>query len=43
MGVDSNTIHLVTHSGVERWPPQSNSEVAAALIDRIASAMSEQQ
>jgi pimeloyl-ACP methyl ester carboxylesterase len=28
MGGDSNTIHLVTASGVEDWPPQSKSEGA---------------
>ena len=39
MGGDSNTIHLVTAGGVEDWPPQSKSEVATALIQRIASAM----
>ncbi|AMN38808.1 bifunctional phosphopantothenoylcysteine decarboxylase/phosphopantothenate--cysteine ligase CoaBC [Rhodoplanes sp. Z2-YC6860] len=41
MGGDSNTIHLVTKTGVEDWPPQSKTEVAAALIERIAAAMSE--
>jgi phosphopantothenoylcysteine decarboxylase / phosphopantothenate---cysteine ligase len=40
MGGDSNTIHLVTKDGVEHWPPQSKNEVAAALITRIARAMS---
>jgi phosphopantothenoylcysteine decarboxylase/phosphopantothenate--cysteine ligase len=39
MGGDSNTIHLVTHDGVENWPPQTKTEVAAALIARIAAAM----
>jgi phosphopantothenoylcysteine decarboxylase/phosphopantothenate--cysteine ligase len=39
MGGDSNTIHLVTHDGVEHWPPQSKNEVAAALIERIATAL----
>jgi phosphopantothenoylcysteine decarboxylase/phosphopantothenate--cysteine ligase len=43
MGGDSNTIHLVTASGVEHWPPQSKSEVAAALIARIAAAMEEKR
>jgi phosphopantothenoylcysteine decarboxylase/phosphopantothenate--cysteine ligase len=36
MGGDSNTIHLVTRTGVEHWPPQTKSEVAAELIKRIA-------
>ena len=39
MGGDSNTIHLVTKTGVEDWPPQSKAEVASALIERIAAAM----
>ncbi|MBN8965051.1 MAG: bifunctional phosphopantothenoylcysteine decarboxylase/phosphopantothenate synthase, partial [Rhizobiales bacterium] len=43
MGGDSNTIHLVTASGVEHWPPQSKNEVAAALIGRIAAAMNERR
>ena len=43
MGGDSNTIHLVTRSGVEHWPPQSKSEVAAVLIQRIAAAMDEKE
>jgi phosphopantothenoylcysteine decarboxylase/phosphopantothenate--cysteine ligase len=36
MGGDSNTIHLVTRSGVEHWPPQTKTEVADELIERIA-------
>jgi len=36
MGGDSNTIHLVTRTGVEHWPPQTKNEVAAELIKRIA-------
>jgi phosphopantothenoylcysteine decarboxylase/phosphopantothenate--cysteine ligase len=36
MGGDSNTIHLVTRTGVEHWPPQTKSEVASELIKRIA-------
>jgi phosphopantothenoylcysteine decarboxylase/phosphopantothenate--cysteine ligase len=43
MGGDSNTIHLVTRSGVEHWPPQSKGEVAAALIERIAAAIKGRQ
>jgi phosphopantothenoylcysteine decarboxylase/phosphopantothenate--cysteine ligase len=43
MGGDSNTIHLVTASGVEHWPPQSKSEVASALVQRIAAALDEQK
>ena len=36
MGGDSNTVHLVTDSGVDSWPPQSKDAVAAALVARIA-------
>ena len=39
MGGDSNTIHLVTPSTVESWPPQSKEDVARALIERIAAAL----
>ena len=43
MGGDSNTIHLVTRNGVEHWPPQSKSQVAAALIQRIAATLGGQK
>lgn len=36
MGGDGNTIHLVTRTGVEHWPPQTKNEVAVELIKRIA-------
>jgi phosphopantothenoylcysteine decarboxylase/phosphopantothenate--cysteine ligase len=36
MGGDCNTVHLVTASGVESWPPQSKDDVARALVARIA-------
>jgi phosphopantothenoylcysteine decarboxylase/phosphopantothenate--cysteine ligase len=39
MGGDRNTVHLVTQSGIESWPPQSKEQVAAALVARIASAL----
>jgi phosphopantothenoylcysteine decarboxylase / phosphopantothenate---cysteine ligase len=39
MGGDSNTVHIVTASGVEDWPPQTKDEVARALVDRIAAAL----
>ncbi len=39
MGGDSNTIHLITATGVESWPPQSKDGVAAALVARIAAAL----
>jgi phosphopantothenoylcysteine decarboxylase / phosphopantothenate---cysteine ligase len=41
MGGDSNTVHLVTASGVESWPPQSKEDVARNLIERIAAALKE--
>jgi phosphopantothenoylcysteine decarboxylase/phosphopantothenate--cysteine ligase len=43
MGGDRNTVHLVTASGVESWPPQSKDEVARMLISRVASALIEGQ
>ncbi len=39
MGGDDNTIHLVTHSGVEAWPKMAKTEVAARLVERIAEAL----
>ncbi|MGO8925233.1 MAG: bifunctional phosphopantothenoylcysteine decarboxylase/phosphopantothenate--cysteine ligase CoaBC [Xanthobacteraceae bacterium] len=36
MGGDSNTIHLITPSDVESWPPQTKGDVARMLIERIA-------
>ena len=39
MGGDSNTINLVTATGVESWPPQSKDDVARRLIERIAAAL----
>ncbi len=36
MGGDSNTIHLITLSGVESWPPQTKDDVARMLVARIA-------
>ncbi|MBS0246037.1 MAG: bifunctional phosphopantothenoylcysteine decarboxylase/phosphopantothenate--cysteine ligase CoaBC [Proteobacteria bacterium] len=39
MGGDRNTIHLVTATGVDDWPPQSKDEAAAMLIGRIAAAL----
>ena len=41
MGGDANTVHLVTATGVESWPPQSKDDVARALIERIAAALAE--
>ncbi len=41
MGGDANTVHLVTASGVESWPPQSKDDVARALVERIAAALEE--
>jgi phosphopantothenoylcysteine decarboxylase/phosphopantothenate--cysteine ligase len=39
MGGDMNTVHLITGSGVESWPPQGKDAVAAALIARVAQAL----
>jgi phosphopantothenoylcysteine decarboxylase / phosphopantothenate---cysteine ligase len=41
MGGDSNTIQLITATGVESWPPQSKDDVARTLIERIAAALVE--
>jgi phosphopantothenoylcysteine decarboxylase/phosphopantothenate--cysteine ligase len=38
-GGDRNTVHLVTGSGVESWPPQSKDQVARSLIARVAEAL----
>ena len=39
MGGDSNTIHLIAADRIEHWPPQSKTEVAAMLVERIAMAL----
>jgi len=39
MGGASNTIHLVTQSGVENWPEMPKEEVAVKLVERIAGAL----
>jgi phosphopantothenoylcysteine decarboxylase / phosphopantothenate---cysteine ligase len=39
MGGDSNTIHLITATAVESWPPQSKEAVAAQLVERIAATL----
>jgi phosphopantothenoylcysteine decarboxylase/phosphopantothenate--cysteine ligase len=39
MGGDSNTVHIVTASGVEDWPPQSKDDVARALVNRITASL----
>jgi phosphopantothenoylcysteine decarboxylase/phosphopantothenate--cysteine ligase len=36
MGGDRNRVHLVSPEGVETWPEMSKSEVARALVARIA-------
>jgi len=43
MGGDVNTVSLVTHAGVESWPPQSKDDVARALIARIAAALKDER
>jgi phosphopantothenoylcysteine decarboxylase/phosphopantothenate--cysteine ligase len=39
MGGDTNTVHLVTASGVESWPPQGKDQVARTLVECIAVAL----
>ena len=39
IGGDRNTVHLVTASGVESWPPQSKDQVAKNLIARIVTSV----
>ncbi len=39
MGGETNSVHLITAGGVESWPPQSKTDVAQALLLRIASAL----
>ena len=34
-GGSDNTVHLVSGTGVDSWPPMSKSEVAERLADRI--------
>jgi len=43
MGGDMNTVHVVTASGIESWPPQGKDAVARALIERIAAALDGRQ
>jgi phosphopantothenoylcysteine decarboxylase/phosphopantothenate--cysteine ligase len=38
-GGDRNTVHLVTASGVDSWPPQSKDQVAKSLVARIAGSL----
>ncbi len=39
MGGDDNTVHLITPSGVEDWPPMLKIDVARRLTARIAQAL----
>ena len=41
MGGDSNTIHLITATNVESWPPQTKDDVARMLIERVAATLTE--
>jgi phosphopantothenoylcysteine decarboxylase/phosphopantothenate--cysteine ligase len=43
MGGDTNTVHLVTASGVDSWPSQGKDEVARNLIERVAAALEAHQ
>ncbi|MEE8276181.1 MAG: bifunctional phosphopantothenoylcysteine decarboxylase/phosphopantothenate synthase, partial [Alphaproteobacteria bacterium] len=38
-GGDANTVHLITETGVEDWPPMAKAAVAARLAERIADAL----
>ncbi len=38
-GGDANTVHLITETGVEDWPPMAKAAVAARLAERIAEAL----
>jgi len=40
MGGDVNTVHLITRGGQDSMPPQGKDAVAAALVARIAQALS---
>ncbi len=42
MGGDTNTIHLITPTNVESWPPQSKDDAARMLIGRIAAALAKE-
>jgi phosphopantothenoylcysteine decarboxylase/phosphopantothenate--cysteine ligase len=35
-GGDANTVHLVSRDGVEDWPKLGKDEVAARLMDKLA-------
>jgi phosphopantothenoylcysteine decarboxylase / phosphopantothenate---cysteine ligase len=39
MGGDRNTVHLITHEGVESWPDEAKEDVADMLIVRIAAVL----
>jgi phosphopantothenoylcysteine decarboxylase/phosphopantothenate--cysteine ligase len=39
MGGESNTVHLISETGVEDWPPLDKSEVGTRLAARIAQAL----
>jgi phosphopantothenoylcysteine decarboxylase/phosphopantothenate--cysteine ligase len=43
MGAEDNAVHLVTEAGVETWPTLPKEEVAARLVERIASALQAQR
>jgi phosphopantothenoylcysteine decarboxylase/phosphopantothenate--cysteine ligase len=42
MGGDTNTIHLITPTNVESWPPQTKDDAARMLIGRIAAALAKE-
>ncbi|MFD1106614.1 bifunctional phosphopantothenoylcysteine decarboxylase/phosphopantothenate--cysteine ligase CoaBC [Sphingobium olei] len=42
MGGDSNTVQIVSAAGIDRWPPMFKHQVANALIQKVADALSAQ-
>ncbi|MGO4706388.1 bifunctional phosphopantothenoylcysteine decarboxylase/phosphopantothenate--cysteine ligase CoaBC [Microvirga sp. 2MCAF38] len=43
MGGDSNTVHLISTSGIETWPLLDKSEVARRLIERLGAMIASKQ
>ena len=41
MGGDSNTVHLITESGVEHWNTMAKRDVAARLIERMGAELAD--
>jgi phosphopantothenoylcysteine decarboxylase/phosphopantothenate--cysteine ligase len=43
MGGDSNTVHVVTSTGVESWPQMHKAEVASKIVERAAEQLNTKQ